>query len=90
MRRRSLMRARNVVYLQKQPQAGQVPPPQQPGAWGVPPPGPTQYPSYPPKTEYGQNQPGYPGGFSGSPQEPPKTYNPNQPAVSIVHLHHLG
>lgn len=78
MRRRSITRARNLAYLQtQQQQPGQFPPPQ-PGLWGNPTP---VGPSYPPKNEYPV---GYPGGFT-TPQEPPKSYNPGQPAVSIVH-----
>lgn len=76
MRRRSVLRAQNVAYLQNQQQPGQFAPPP-PGGWGPPPGG----LSYPPKNEYPV---GFPGGFT-TPQEPPKTYNPGQPAVSIVH-----
>lgn len=79
MRRRRIARAQNMVYLQQQQQPGQYPPPH-PGGWGIPTPG---APSYPPKHEY-------PAGYSGmggvaTPQEPPKSYNPGQPAVSIIH-----
>lgn len=78
MRRRSITRVRNIAYLQNQQQPAQYPPPPPGGGWGIPAPG---GPFYPPKNEYPT---GYTGGVA-TPQEPPKTYNPNQPAVSIVH-----
>ena len=86
MRRRSVMRERNNAYLLNQQQAVNVQyPPPPPGGWGNPAPGgPSQYPPYPPKNEYEQYQAGYTGGFSATPQEPPKTYNPGQPGVSAV------